>query len=156
HVGRELWARDHDRLVFLEPQQAKKLLGRLDISDHNGDVVEVFDHGLCSCHRLALSLSSLKQTVIRALRSPSRCHQRLPTSPLPGGRRTLGLSRCRKPKRGTSVGSGKEAVSPSPPPLRTARASFPACRSSRLTGSDALSVSLTMTSGVEPLEVLAF
>jgi hypothetical protein len=46
-------------------------------------------------------------------------------------RRTLALSRCRKPQR--SGGSGKEAVSPSPPPLRTARASFPACRSSRLT-----------------------
>src|SRR5215831_13964560 len=58
--------------------------------------------------------------------------------------------------RSAYTGSGKEAVSPSPPPLRTARASFPACRSSRLTGSDALSVSLTMTSGVEPLEVLAF
>jgi hypothetical protein len=34
-------ARDHDGLVFLEPQQAKKLLGRLDIPYHNGDVVEV-------------------------------------------------------------------------------------------------------------------
>jgi hypothetical protein len=47
-------------------------------------------------------------------------------------------------------------VSPSPPPLRTARASFPAGRSSRLTGRDALSVSWTMTSSVEPWEVLAF
>ena len=46
-------------------------------------------------------------------------------------------------------------MSPSPPPLRTARASFPACRSSRLTGSDAWSMSLVMTGSVEPLEVLA-
>jgi hypothetical protein len=46
-------------------------------------------------------------------------------------------------------------VSPSPPPLRTARASFPACRSSRLTGSDALLVSLAMTCGMKPLAVLS-
>src|SRR5262245_31319750 len=58
--------------------------------------------------------------------------------------------------RSAYTGSGKEAVSPSPPPLRTARASFPACRSSRLTGSDALLVSLVMTCGVEPLEVFSF
>ena len=46
-------------------------------------------------------------------------------------RPTPGVSRARKRER--SGRSGKEAVSPSPPPLRTARASFPACRSSRLT-----------------------
>src|SRR5262245_14896624 len=46
HIGRELWTRDYDGRVFVEPQQAEKLLGRLDISYHNGDVVEVFDHGL--------------------------------------------------------------------------------------------------------------
>ena len=40
HVGRELWARDHDGLVLLEPQQAEKLLGGLDVSHHNRDVVE--------------------------------------------------------------------------------------------------------------------
>src|SRR5215831_15336689 len=57
--------------------------------------------------------------------------------------------------RSAYTGSGKEAVSPSPPPLRTARASFPACRSSRLTGSDALSVVLAMTCSVEPLEVFS-
>jgi hypothetical protein len=45
--------------------------------------------------------------------------------------RTPAFSCCRKRER--SGRSGKEAVSPSPPPLRTARASFPACRSSRLT-----------------------
>jgi hypothetical protein len=46
---------------------------------------------------------------------------------------TPGFSRCRKREQRRSGRSGKEAVSPSPPPLRTARASFPACRSSRLT-----------------------
>src|SRR5882724_674605 len=66
---------------------------------------------------------------------------------------TLRLSRCQKRKRGTSGRSGKEAVSPSPPPLRTARASCPACRSSRLPGHDALLVSLAMTCGLEPLAV---
>jgi hypothetical protein len=45
------------------------------------------------------------------------------------------LTCCRKRER--SGRSGKEAVSPAPPPLRTARASFPACRSSRLTCGDA-------------------
>jgi hypothetical protein len=44
-------------------------------------------------------------------------------------------------------------VAPSPPPLRTARASCPACRSSRWTGSDAVLVSLALTCGLEPWEV---
>src|SRR5262245_50261125 len=47
------------------------------------------------------------------------------------GRLTLGVSCCRKRERSGRL--GKEAVSPPPTPLRTARASFPACRSSRLT-----------------------
>jgi hypothetical protein len=83
HVGRELWARDNDRLVFVEPQQAEKLLGRLDISYHDGDVVEVFDHGLSSFRRSALRLSSLKQTLTQALGSTSRYHEGLPTPPVP-------------------------------------------------------------------------
>jgi hypothetical protein len=66
-------------------------------------------------------------------------------------RLTPGVSCGRKRER--SGRSGQEAVSPSPPPLSTARASFPACRSSRLTGSDALLVSLVMTCGVKPVEV---
>jgi hypothetical protein len=56
-------------------------------------------------------------------------------------------------KRERNGRSGKEAVSPSPPPRRTARASFSACRSRRLTGSDALLVSLVMTCGVKPWAV---
>src|SRR5262245_56017527 len=63
HIGRELWALDNNRLFFVEPQQAEKLLGRLDVSYHDRHVVEVFDHGFCSCRRLGLRLSSLKQTV---------------------------------------------------------------------------------------------
>jgi len=46
HVCRELRARDNDSLVFVETQQAEKLLGRLDISYDKGNVVEVFDHGI--------------------------------------------------------------------------------------------------------------
>lgn len=45
HVGGELRARDHNGLVFLEPQQAEKPLSRIDISYHHSDVVEVVDHG---------------------------------------------------------------------------------------------------------------
>ena len=71
------------------------------------------------------------------------------------GHRTLGLSGCRKPQV-AAEGSGSESLSPGPRPLRTARAKFPACRSSRWTGSDALSVSLAMAGCVEPLEVLSF
>ena len=48
HVGRELWARDHDGRVFLEPQQAEEPLRHLDIPYDDGDVVEVFDHCDCS------------------------------------------------------------------------------------------------------------
>src|SRR5215475_3827648 len=83
HVGRELWTRDNDGLVFVEPQQAEKLLGPLDISYHDGDVVEVFDHGLCSFRLLALRLLSLKQTVTQAPGSTSRDHEGLPTPPVP-------------------------------------------------------------------------
>ena len=56
---------------------------------------------------------------------------------------------------GTLTPGSRAGLLPSSP-LRTARASFPACRSSRLTSSDALLVSLAMTCGVEPLEVVAF
>jgi hypothetical protein len=48
---------------------------------------------------------------------------------------TLAVSRRRKRER--SGRSGSRSLSPGPRPLRTARASFPACRSSRLTCRDA-------------------
>jgi hypothetical protein len=50
---------------------------------------------------------------------------------------TPGMSRCRKRERRRSIRSGSRSLSPGPRPLRTARASFPACRSSRLTCGDA-------------------
>src|SRR5215510_13250300 len=89
-VGRERWARDYDRRVFLEPQQAEKLLGPLDISDHDGDMVELCDHGPCSFRRLALRLSSLKQTVTQAPGSTSHDHEGLPTPPVPRAAERLG------------------------------------------------------------------
>jgi hypothetical protein len=51
--------------------------------------------------------------------------------------RTPAVSCCRKRERRRSGRSGSRSLAPSPRPLRTARASFPACRSSRLTGGDA-------------------
>jgi hypothetical protein len=52
-----------------------------------------------------------------------------------GRSRTPRIRCCRKRER--SERSGSRSLSPGPRPLRTARASFPACRSSRLTCSDA-------------------
>jgi hypothetical protein len=112
---------------------------------------------MCLCRMVPLEVVFL-HAVFHARRRPQVPFPCISARMLPQQFRRLtpGFSGCRKRERRTSGWSGKEAVSPSPPPLRTARASFPACRSSRLTGSDALSVSLTMTYCVEPLEVRAF
>ena len=44
HVVRERLARDDDRVVGLESEKAKEVLGPLDVTDHDRHVVEVFDH----------------------------------------------------------------------------------------------------------------
>ena len=89
--------------------------------------------------------------VLSQFREP---HRVIANQFFPSARRwrlTLALSRCRQRARGKR--SGQEAVSPSPPPLRTARARCPACRSRRLTGCDAWAGSWAMACGMAPWAV---